>query len=69
MRILTAADFTGTRRLTRLAARRDRYTLPAWWAGLGLFVAGKRRSSCGTSLGTRTSCRRPVWWPPTPACA
>jgi len=40
MRILTAADFTGTRRLTRLAARRDRYTLPAWWAGLGLFVAG-----------------------------
>jgi ABC-2 type transport system permease protein len=36
---LTAADFTGTRRLTRLALRRDRYTLAAWWAGLGLFVA------------------------------
>ena len=39
MRNLTAADFAGTRRLTRLAVRRDRYTLPAWWAGLGLFVA------------------------------
>jgi len=36
---LTADDFTGTRRLTRLALRRDRYTLAAWWAGLGLFVA------------------------------
>jgi ABC-2 type transport system permease protein len=36
---LAAADFAGTRRLTRLAARRDRYTLVAWWAGLGLFVA------------------------------
>ena len=35
----TAADFTGTRRLTRLALRRDRYTFAAWWAGLGLFVA------------------------------
>jgi ABC-2 type transport system permease protein len=34
----TAADFTGTRRLTRLAVRRDRYTLAAWCAGLGLFV-------------------------------
>ena len=34
-----AVDLTGTRRLTRLAVRRDRYTLPAWWAGLGLFVA------------------------------
>ncbi|HEY3016960.1 MAG TPA: ABC antibiotics transporter [Nocardioides sp.] len=39
MHTLTAADFTGTRRLTRLALRRDRYTLAAWWAGLGLFVA------------------------------
>jgi ABC-2 type transport system permease protein len=39
VRTLTAADFTGTRRLTRLAVRRDRYTLTAWWAGLGLFVA------------------------------
>ena len=36
---LTTADFTGGRRLTRLALRRDRYTLPAWWAGLGLFTA------------------------------
>lgn len=35
----TAADFTGTRRLVRLAVRRDRFTLTAWWAGLGLFVA------------------------------
>jgi ABC-2 type transport system permease protein len=35
----TAANFTGTRRLTRLAVRRDRYTLSAWWVGLGLFVA------------------------------
>ena len=33
------AGFAGTRRLTRLAARRDRFTLPAWWVGLGLFVA------------------------------
>lgn len=32
-------DLTGTRRLVRLAARRDRYTTPAWWAGPGLFVA------------------------------
>ena len=39
MHTLTADDFTGTRRLTRLALRRDRYTLAAWWAGLGLFVA------------------------------
>ena len=39
MRNLNAADFTGTRRLTRLAVRRDRYTLPAWWVGLGVFVA------------------------------
>ena len=38
MRALTAADFAGTGRLTRLAVRRDRYTLIAWWAGLGLFV-------------------------------
>jgi ABC-2 type transport system permease protein len=38
MRRLTASDFTGTRRLTGLAVRRDRVTLPAWWAGLGLFV-------------------------------
>jgi ABC-2 type transport system permease protein len=36
---LTRADFTGTRRLTRLAVRRDRYTFLAWWTGLGLFVA------------------------------
>ena len=36
---LTAADFTGTRRLARLAGRRDRSTLAAWWAGLSLFVA------------------------------
>ncbi|MFL6099403.1 MAG: ABC transporter permease [Actinomycetales bacterium] len=36
---LTGVDLTGTRRLTRLAWRRDRYTLAAWWAGLGLFVA------------------------------
>ncbi|RNM14403.1 ABC transporter permease [Nocardioides pocheonensis] len=39
MRILTRADFAGTVRLTRLAARRDRYTLGAWCVGLGLFVA------------------------------
>jgi len=39
MPTLTSADFTGTARLTRLAARRDRYSLTAWWAGLGLFVA------------------------------
>lgn len=39
MRILTRADFAGTVRLTRLAARRDRYTLAAWCVGLGLFVA------------------------------
>jgi ABC-2 type transport system permease protein len=39
MRTLTAADFAGTARLTRLAVRRDRYTFTAWWAGLGLFVA------------------------------
>ncbi|ABL81179.1 MULTISPECIES: ABC antibiotics transporter [unclassified Nocardioides] len=32
-------DLAGTRRLVRLAVRRDRYTIPAWWAGLGLFVA------------------------------
>lgn len=37
--MLRAADFTGTRRLTRLAVRRDRSTMAAWWAGLGLFVA------------------------------
>ncbi|MGN6577467.1 MAG: ABC transporter permease [Nocardioides sp.] len=30
---------TGTLRLTRLAARRDRVTLPAWIIGLGTFVA------------------------------
>jgi ABC-2 type transport system permease protein len=36
---LTAADFTGAGRLTRLAVRRDRLTFVAWWAGLGLFVA------------------------------
>jgi ABC-2 type transport system permease protein len=39
VRTVTAADFTGTLRLTRLAVRRDRSTLAAWWAGLGLFVA------------------------------
>ena len=39
MRALAAADFAGTRRLTRLAARRDRYTFLAWWLGLGAFVA------------------------------
>ena len=38
MPLLTAADLTGTRRLIRLAARRDRYTFLAWWTGLGLFV-------------------------------
>src|SRR3954469_6569952 len=31
--------WTGTRRLTRLALRRDRYTLTAWILGLGAFVA------------------------------
>lgn len=30
---------TGTARLTRLALRRDRFTLPAWILGLGFFVA------------------------------
>jgi ABC-2 type transport system permease protein len=39
MRTLTTSDFAGTARLTRLAVRRDRYTITAWWAGLGLFVA------------------------------
>ena len=39
MGTVTAADFSGTWRLTRLAVRRDRYTLTAWCAGLGLFVA------------------------------
>ena len=39
MRGPAATDLAGTWRLTRLAARRDRYTLAAWWAGLGLFVA------------------------------
>lgn len=43
MRVLAGSDhrsgFAGTRRLTRLAARRDRFTFPAWWLGLGLFVA------------------------------
>ncbi|TIC87732.1 ABC antibiotics transporter [Nocardioides sp. GY 10113] len=34
-----AEQFAGTARLVRLAARRDRYTTAAWWAGLGLFVA------------------------------
>lgn len=38
MRLPSAADFAGTRRLTRLALRRDRGTLAAWWTGLGLFV-------------------------------
>ena len=32
-------DLAGTVRLTRLAVRRDRYTLLAWWIGLGAFVA------------------------------
>ncbi|WP_107772798.1 ABC transporter permease [Nocardioides sediminis] len=39
MRAPTTADLTGTRRLVRLAARRDRWTLPGWWLGLGFFVA------------------------------
>ena len=39
MRVPTAADFAGTRRLTRLALRRDRVTFLAWWVGLGAFVA------------------------------
>jgi ABC-2 type transport system permease protein len=39
MRAPSAADFAGTRRLTRLAVRRDRYTFLAWWLGLGAFVA------------------------------
>jgi ABC-2 type transport system permease protein len=39
MRTRTAVHFAGTARLTRLAVRRDRFTLTAWWAGLGLFVA------------------------------
>ncbi|MEQ6901578.1 ABC antibiotics transporter [Nocardioides sp. YIM 152588] len=34
-----AEQLAGTVRLTRLAARRDRWTAVAWWAGLGLFVA------------------------------
>jgi ABC-2 type transport system permease protein len=38
VRGLAASDFTGTRRLIRLAVRRDRFTFLAWWAGLGLFV-------------------------------
>ena len=33
------SDLVGTHRLVRLAARRDRFTFLAWWAGLGLFVA------------------------------
>ena len=33
------SDLVGTRRLVRLAARRDRFSFLAWWAGLGLFVA------------------------------
>jgi ABC-2 type transport system permease protein len=33
------SSFAGTGRLTRLAARRDRFTFLAWWSGLGLFVA------------------------------
>jgi ABC-2 type transport system permease protein len=39
MRTITPADLAGTARLTGLAMRRDRYTITAWWAGLGLFVA------------------------------
>lgn len=39
MRAPTTADLTGTRRLVRLAARRDRWTLLGWWLGLGSFVA------------------------------
>ncbi|HEY0645840.1 MAG TPA: ABC antibiotics transporter [Nocardioides sp.] len=39
MGALAGPDFAGTRRLTRLAVRRDRFTFVAWWAGLGLFVA------------------------------
>jgi len=33
------SGLTGTVRLTRLALRRDRFTLPAWIVGLALFVA------------------------------
>jgi ABC-2 type transport system permease protein len=33
------SSFAGTLRLTRLALRRDRVTLPAWILGLGTFVA------------------------------
>jgi len=33
------SGLTGTMRLTRLALRRDRFTLPAWILGLGVFVA------------------------------
>lgn len=39
MRGFRRSDFVGTRRLVRLAVRRDRFTFLAWWAGLGLFVA------------------------------
>ena len=33
------SDFAGTRRLLRLAVRRDRVTLVAWAAGMAMFVA------------------------------
>ena len=33
------SGLTGTVRLTRLALRRDRVTLPAWILGLGFFIA------------------------------
>ena len=39
MRLVTGPDLAGTRRLVRLAVRRDRWTFLVWWTGLGLFVA------------------------------
>ncbi len=33
------SGFTGTARLTRLALRRDRVTLPAWLVGMTVFLA------------------------------
>lgn len=39
VRTPAAAELAGTARLTRLGVRRDRYTVAAWWTGLGLFVA------------------------------
>ena len=58
MRAPTAADFAGTRRLTRLALRRDRFTLPAWWARARP-VRGRDHGACSPTAcaGTRTSSR------------